>query len=252
MNLTSGETNLVFSIMNDLSGDFDQKEVRRRVGRGLLELLKADYFVSSVWDDESRRFGSCVHINMTDDNLETYENHYRFCDPIIETLRRRKKATLVSEVMQHDKLARTEFYNDFLNRDGLCYGLNFFAYDRGENIGDLRIWRGSKSEDFSKRDAQIVDAIGPSVVNALVRAHGKNAQSSLRFAHIGDEFGFTRRETEVADLLAVGHSDDEICAKLGFSKPTLRSHIGAIFGKSGVNRRSRLAQVLAEKNRSTQ
>ena len=249
MNLTEDESKLIFSIMHDLSGEFDHSEVRQRVGQKLLELLRADHFASYVWDDASQEFVSCVQINMTDDNLRQYESYFQFHDPITPTLQRRRKATPVSEVMRHDRLVRTEFFNDFLKQDGLCYRLNFFAYDRGDNIGDLRIWRGANREDFTPRDAQIVDAIGPSLVNALIRSRQKNAVlPSLRFAQIAEDVGFTVREAEVADLLVTGLTDEEICGKLGFSKPTLRSHIVAIFRKSGLNRRSQLASFLAKKN----
>ncbi len=247
--LTETETELIFSIMRDLSGAFDHCEVRRRVGQKMLDLLKADYFASYVWDDAEQRFVSCVQINMSEDNLRRYESYFQFNDPITPTLQKRKKATPVSEVMRHDRLVKTEFYNDFLKQDGLCYGMDFFAYDRGDNIGDLRIWRGANREDFTPRDARIVDAVGPSLVNALVRARSSTQQSpSLRFAHIADDLGLTVREAEVADLLITGLSDDELCAKLGFSKPTLRSHIASIFRKSGLNRRTQLAPFLAEKN----
>lgn len=249
MRLSDTETNLIFSIMRDLSGEFDHDEVRRRVGQKLLELLQADYFASYVWDETVQQFVSCVQINMSDDNLRRYENHFQFHDPITPTLQTRRKATPVSEVMRHDKLIKTEFFNDFLKQDGLCYGINFFAYDRGDNIGDLRIWRGANREDFTSRDAQIVDAVGPSLVNALIRAKsGMGQPSSLRFVQIADRLSFTAREAEVADLLVLGLTDEEICKKLGFSKPTLRSHIAAIFRKSGLNRRSQLAQYLLEQN----
>lgn len=249
MNLNNDETDLIFSIMRDLTGEFDHAEVRQRVGQKLLRLLRADHFASYVWDDPRQEFVSCVQINMSDDNLRHYESHFQFRDPITPTLQRRRKATPVSEIMRHDKLVRTEFFNDFLKQDGLCYGLNFFAYDRGDNIGDLRIWRGANREDFTARDAQIVDAIGPSLVNALIRANTRPGPAqSARFVQIADELGLTRREAEVADLLVTGQTDDEICAKLGVSKPTLRSHISAIFAKSGLNRRTQLAQFLAEKN----
>lgn len=249
MNLTEKEASLVFSIMRDLSGAFDEVEVRQRVGRALLDLLHAEFFASYVWDDSAEKFVSCVQINMTDDNLRRYESYFQFHDPITLTLQRRRKATPVSAIMRHDKLERTEFYNDFLKQDGLCYGLNFFAYDRGDNIGDLRIWRGANREDFTQRDAEIVDAIGPSLVNALVRARSKDtAATTLRFTQIGQDIGFTMREAEIADLLVAGLSDQEICEKLVISKPTLRTHITSIFGKSGLNRRSQLAHYLGEKN----
>ena len=129
-----------------------------------------------------QKFVSCVQINMSDDNLRQYENYFQFHDPITPTLQNRRKATPVSEVMRHDRLVKTEFFNDFLRQDGLCYGMNFFAYDRVDNIGDFRIWRGANRDDFTSREAEIVDAIGPSLVNALIRAKSANdQQSSLRF-----------------------------------------------------------------------
>ena len=249
MNLTDSEANLIFSIMRDLSGEFDHAEVRQRVGRTLLELLHAEYFASYVWDDRTNKFVSGVQINMSDSNLKRYDTYFQFHDPITHTLQNRRKATPVSQVMRHDKLVKTEFYNDFLKQDGLCYGLNFFAYDRGDNIGDLRIWRRANQEDFTPRDALIVDAIGPSLVNALIRSTEMvGSPNALRFAQFRESLGFTAREAEVADLLVMGLSDLEICKKLGISKPTLRSHIAAIFEKSGLNRRSQLAQFLNEKN----
>jgi DNA-binding CsgD family transcriptional regulator len=248
MNLTDREATIVFSIMNDLSGEFEYSEVRQRVGKALLTLLDAEYFASFVWDEASNRFVSCVQINMTDENLSRYETYYQFRDPITSVLQRRKTATPVSAIMRHDRLVRTEFFNDFLKQDGLCYGLNFFAYDRGDNIGDLRIWRGANREDFTPRDAQIVNAIGPSLVNALIRARGlTSAPSGRRFSQIRDRFGFTIREAQVADLLVVGLSDQEVCDKIAISKPTLRTHISSIFAKSGLNRRSQLATLLGEK-----
>ena len=151
--------------------------------------------------------------------------------------------------MAHERLKDTEFFNDFLNRDGLYYGLNFFAWDRGENIGDVRIWRRQGKEDFCRRDAQLVDAIAPSSVNALLRTSNSSAtRSSVRFCQIADNWDLTKREAEIADLVALGLMDEEISSKLFISKPTIRSHLSSIFRKLSVERRSQLGHLLATKN----
>ncbi|MEO9652705.1 MAG: helix-turn-helix transcriptional regulator [Roseobacter sp.] len=143
--------------------------------------------------------------------------------------------------------SRRSFFNGFLKQDGLCFGINDFAYDRGLNIGDMRIWHGGKKEDFSERALLIVNAIGPSFVNLLIRAQKNDSDApALRFASIGDRVQLTARESEVVDLLVLGASDDEICAKLLISKSTLRSHITSIFQKTGLNRRTQLAQFLTD------
>jgi acyl carrier protein len=43
---------------------------------------------------------------------------------------------------------RTEFFNDFLYRDGLYWGVNLYAWDGDRNIGDMRIWRSRRRERF--------------------------------------------------------------------------------------------------------
>lgn len=249
MNLSHRESDLIFSIMRELTGEFSHDEVRKRVGRWLLDLLDADYFASYVWDEGQGLFVSGVQINMTPENLMRYDSYYQFHDPITPTLQRRRMATPVSAVMAHDRLRRTEFFNDFLYRDGLYYGLNYFAYDRGENIGDIRIWRRRGKEDFSQRDARLVDAIGPSFVNALVRANRlASTLPARRYVQCGLDWGLTARESEVADMLVTGLSDEDICTALGISKPTLRSHVGAVFRKLGARRRSQLGHILTAKN----
>ncbi len=42
------------------------------------------------------------------------------------------------------------------------------------------------------------------------------------------------------NLLAQGLPDDEVAAKLGISRNTLRNHVAVIYGKLGINRRGAL------------
>jgi len=249
VNLSHRETDLIFAIMRELSGDFANAEIRARVGRLLLELLHADFFISYIWNHEAQCFEEGVPINTSDDHLNHYETYFQFNDPITPVLQRRRAATPVSAVMAHEKLRKTEFFNDFLKPEGLHFGLNYFAFDCGQNIGDLRIWRMGGKDDFTRRDANLVDAIGPSFVNALTRSNRlASAAPARRFVQSADEWNLTRREAEVADMLAAGLADEEICGALGVSKPTLRSHVGAVFRKVGVRRRSQLAPLLQMKN----
>ena len=250
MDLDHRESKLLFEIMSDLSAEFEHAEVRLRMGRRMLDLLRADYFASFVWDGETNRFLDGVHLNMDSSNLQNYEDYFQFRDPITPVLHRRSKATLVSEVMAHHRLQKTEFFNDFLMRDGLCYGLNFYARHLGRDVGDLRIWRRAGREDFTPRDAEIINAIGPSLANALARAgryHGGKMMIPNSFS-IGGQFDFSRREAEVADQLTTGRSDAEICANLGIALPTLRTHVTSIFRKTGISRRSQLSALLMNQN----
>ncbi|HEY9064207.1 MAG TPA: helix-turn-helix transcriptional regulator, partial [Burkholderiaceae bacterium] len=124
-----------------LAEDLGEREVRLMLGRSLLDLLHADQFASFVWDARARRFGDGVWLNMDPANVAQYDAWFQFHDPITFKLQACRRATAVSEVMAHRELARTEFFNDFLARDGLHWGINLHAFDGERALGDLRIWR---------------------------------------------------------------------------------------------------------------
>lgn len=66
---------------------------------------------------------------------------------------------------------------------------------------------------------------------------GTRANNSLR----GDRPTLTRRELEVADLVAEGLSNKEIAAKLQIAQRTAENHVERIFGKLGLTSRTQLA-----------
>ncbi len=249
LSLASGETAEVFGIMEDLTHGYDNAEVREKAGHRLLRLLRADHFASFVWNEEIGEFRDGITINMTDDNISRYEEYFQYRDPITPTLQKRKRATPVSAIMEHRKLVKTEFFTDFLARDGLCYGINFYAYSYGRNIGDVRIWRGRHSGDFEQRDAELLDAIGPAFTNAMRRCSNPTIENeSAQIFDLVNRFGLSNREAEIARELLQGASDAGISDRLCISMPTVRSHVQSIFQKCGINRRSQLSALGLPRN----
>ena len=246
MNLTAKESDIVFGIMSDLSYGHNSGELRLNVGRKLLELLNADYFASYVWNLGDRRFQSRVSINMSDRNLASYDSYFQFCDPITPLLQRCRKATCVTEIMPRRRLERTEFFNDFLARDGLYYGVNYYAYSVNRNIGDLRIWRGRAKEDFTRRDLEILDAVGPSFTSAMRRALVEESEAAgcLDLAPAIDKMasdaGLTDREVEICTSALQGMSDREIASHFGISPATVRTHLKHVYEKTGISGRQQI------------
>ena len=248
MNLTSRESEVVFRIMGELSAGHSSRDLRICLGPLLRDLLNADYLASYVWSEEEGRFVDRVALNMSDDNLSTYESYYQFRDPITPALQRRRRTTSVNEVISRPALERSEFFNDFLARDGLYYGINYYAYAGGANIGDLRIWRGSGKEDFSRREIEIVDAIGPAFTNAMRRALAREGGGRSGVSpgglmeRIASETRLTAREKEIAMSAALGKTDREVAGALGISVTTVRTHLKHIFAKLDVSNRTQLAR----------
>lgn len=251
MNLTHRESDIVFQIMDAMTFGHDSKELRGRVGRLLLDLLKADYFASYVWRQEQDNFLERVSINMDDSNLRNYEQYFQYRDPITPTLQRRRTATCVSQIISRRRFERTEFFNDFLARDGLHFGVNFYAYSSGRNIGDLRIWRSSKREDFSRRDLEILNALGPAFTNAMraCRTAEQNSNGEMGLLNAMEDValnaGLTAREKEIAVAVLVGNSDKQIADTFCIAVSTVRTHLKHIYRKLGVSGRTQLINRIA-------
>ena len=74
-------------------------------------------------------------------------------------------------------------------------------------------------------------------------SEGASASEGLRAGAPG---GLTRRETEIADLLAEGLSNKEIAARLVISQRTAETHVDHILGKLGMTSRAQVASWVAE------
>lgn len=230
----------------------DASEIRALLGELLMRLLNADYYASYVWSESAGQFTQRIAINMTDSNLSRYEQYYQHHDPIARRLRERTVPTLVTEVIPQQELMRTEFFNDFLSRDGLHWGVNLHVPIEGEGTGDLRIWRGHGRDNFDAEDLAILNLIAAPFRAALRRCLGvsiappSSEALSLRLPPEEREevSTLTSREFEVARLVADGLSDKEVAQRLQISFTTVRSHLKAVFGKLGVDSRVKVATRL--------
>lgn len=238
MYLSGREQRALASCFALLAQDLNERDIRERIGQLLLDLFRADHFASYVWDGQTGRFGDGVWLNMDPANLARYEAWYQFHDPITFALQARRHAALVDEVMPRHEFLRCEFFNDFLARDGLHWGINLHAFDGPQALGDLRIWRGRRRRAFDAHDKALLDLIEPAFTAALRRAHAARTPA----AAIAPS-GLSPRECEVARCVARGLTDKEIARELAISLPSVRTYLQRVFDKLGVHRRAALARL---------
>jgi hypothetical protein len=126
--------------------------VRKQIFFNVVKLARADFAASYVWNPGARRFNDGLVHNMGKENIRYYEEWHQFRDPMTLKLRARRTATLIEEVTPYPMLHKTEFYNDFLRRDGLDHGINIFLFDRDRDLGDFRLWRAKSGAAFGERE----------------------------------------------------------------------------------------------------
>ena len=251
MNLSSHETKLLLSVIESLTSDDDPPDRRFSAGRGLIELLRADYFASYEWNEGWRCFENGTSINMSDDNLKRYEEYFQFRDPITKPMQRVRRAINVHEVMDRSALSRTEFFNDFLAVDGLHFGVNLHVYDGATPLADWRIWRSRRRTDFDRRDLEILDLLAPHLRNVtrFVRwIAGVEASKGLEvtIGRIQALGGLSARQSQIAYHAFLGNTDAQIADKLFISVATTRSHLRNVYRRLGVKNRVSLCHRLSK------
>lgn len=238
MFVSDHERRTLAQIFGLLAEDSSELDIRTRIGSALLELLRADHFASFVWDDAAQRFGGGVWIGMSPGNLARYDAYFQYHDPITFALQARRRATVVSDVMPHRELVHTEFFNDFLARDGLHWGVNLHAFDGVQALGDLRIWRGRQRREFEPHDRQLLDLIEPAFIAALRRSRAHSPAGAVAVQAL-----LSTREREVVRLVARGLTDKQIANELAIGVASVRTYLRRISEKTGMQRRAALARL---------
>ena len=237
LSLNGADIKVLSEVFAVLAERQDEHGLRVFVGEQLSQLLRADFYASYLWSEVTNSFTGRVSINMSDSNLSSYEAYYQFNDPITHRLRERGEPTLVTEILPQSELIRTEFFNDFLSKDGLYWGLNLHVRVAGECTGDVRIWRDRHRGNFDERELGILGLVAPAFRNALRRsANGESEPNSAGAA-------LTEREEQIARLVARGLSDKEIAQKLEISFTTVRTHLKRTFQKLDIDNRVKLAAL---------
>ena len=245
MHLSTIQTRALSDLMRLVANATDGDELRERMALPMLDLLRADTYVSMVWDGERQRFGRTTALNMSEENLRSWDDYFRFVDPLTYPMMQRRKPTLATQVLCQTDLSRTEFFNDFLRRDRMYWGVNVYFYDRERCVGDVRIWRNRERGNFDAGEIEILNLVEPAIAAALSRLGWKESapaieQGESAEATLQREGRLSKREAEVAWLVSCGCPDKEIQSRLGLEYPTVRFHLGNAFKKLRVANRSAL------------
>lgn len=238
------EIELLGKILDGLTYSLENQDVRMSCANHLLELLDADFFASFTWSMDDSLFVNGLGINMPDAHLKEYEDYFQYNDPITHQLQTFRRATSVNEVITQSDLAKTEFYSDFLIRDGLHWGVNLYSYYNNINIGDIRIWRVKAKDNFSQRELDILNMISFVFTNSLKHALQPTPFSIFTVDNLMSKFKLTGREAEITKAIFEGKMDERIAADLNISFYTVRTHVKNIFRKLSVCNRASLVNLI--------
>ncbi|MGE4339938.1 MAG: LuxR C-terminal-related transcriptional regulator [Pigmentiphaga sp.] len=246
MYLNANQQRQLANLLAALHECTDGTELRTAIGPPLLSLLRADQYVSYVWDHASQRYQNWVTPTMSADLLRTYDDYYHQYDcvtPVMEVL---SEPAIVEHQVGREVLRRSVFYNEFLHQERMTSGLNLYLRDPAGELGDLRIWRQPHRPAFDHEAIHLMKLLQPALCAALRRCLRRDTD---RVALVSAPAscpaqGLSPRELAVARLAASGLTDKQIARELAIGFTTVRTHLGNAYRKLGVDNRVGLARLL--------
>lgn len=260
MYLSSTQTRALGDVMQLLAEATDGDALREALALPMLELLSADQYVSMVWNAEDGRFGRVTAVNMSAGSLQSWDDYFRFIDPLTIPMMERRRPTVATQVLRQPELIRTEFFNDFLRPEQMHWGINVYFFERQAAVGDFRIWRKYERGNFEHSEVEVLRMVEPAIAAALGRLHWERHEApghacTERAEEVLQRTArLSQREAEVAWLVACGCPDKQIARRLDVGYPTVRFHLANAFRKLQADNRAALAsrvQALVEQRRQT-
>ena len=247
MYLSTSQTRALSKVMRLLAEAQDADSLRAELSLPMLDLLSADTYVSFTWNEGERKFERPKSLNHSLDNLRAWEEHYRHIDPLTVPMMERRHPTVATQILCQSDLVRTEFFNDFLAKDRMHWGVNVYVYSEGVCTGDMRIWRQRKRGNFGACELEALGLVEPAFAAAMARLTMSQQPAPPAAAQepVGEllrrRTSLSAREAQVASLVLSGCSDKQIAKEINVGFPTVRFHLSNAFKKLHVENRTQLA-----------
>ncbi|HWU64798.1 MAG TPA: LuxR C-terminal-related transcriptional regulator [Ensifer sp.] len=228
LDLTFEEASLFADIVGRLSIP-GQLEIRESIFPDILKLMRSEALASYKWNPKTNSYDEPFVINQSPEAIKSYRSWFQYRDPMTRQLRSLWRPAYVDEVISRTDLSKTEFFNDFLMKDGLDHGINVFMKDNGRELADLRIWRTRRQPEFADREIGLLKVLAPLLKRAL------SAAPDVTLSVLTD------RERDVALLVSRGCSDKDIARVLNIGFATVRTHLTRCLEKMGCSNRAELS-----------
>lgn len=182
---------------------------------------------------------------------EAYVHAYHAVDPFAPRRWAHTTATVVgvADVGGRAAVSRS-LYGAFLAEHGLGPQASIYLRHEGRIVATIALLRGIDDPDFSPAVLAQLRRVQPFLQEAYALARARRPVPDPQ-ARMLDEAGLTRREREVARLVAAGATNADIARAMFVSQATVKTHVSRILSKLGVRTRTELMLRVLGDDQST-
>lgn len=156
-------------------------------------------------------------------------------------------AFLQSDLIAAQNWEKTDVYQQIWAPSHIYWALGASILYHDKPLALLALFREPGEPDFSAKEFYILhslkDALERKFYSILVEHNGGGDLLTARIQQAAFQYGLTKRETEIVDLVCRNCSTEEICEKLFLATATLSKHLSNIYGKVEVSNRIQLMSM---------
>ncbi len=146
-----------------------------------------------------------------------------------------------SNILDWSEFPQSNFLKEYVNPQGLKYSWGFCFFDLNGAYRVVISLDRTRDEPFSEIECKRLKLALPVLNNMYRNFYYQGTDSdSHKMQSSWSEYNFTKRETEIANLLCQGMSIQNISLALYIAKTTTYKHIAHIYEKVGVSSQQEL------------
>jgi DNA-binding CsgD family transcriptional regulator len=178
---------------------------------------------------------------MTEVDFDEYEKQWRPLDRVLSEMLERQVPMHNAQIYSERELSTDPLYADFGRRVHVYRYMCAPLYgSHAELHGMLRVCRAPREKPFDAEDLSVMTALGGFISSALTRVSAPTSTNDRN-----DWPRLTRRELEIARLVASGRNNRQIALHLGLARETIKQTLRRVYQKLGVRCRAEMAVRLA-------
>ena len=255
--ITDEEWELMNGITSEFHGIRDYHQARKKFLLSLRKIIDydlADYclavnienFISLVEPIVISRFSKEFEQNFT----HLYESRYGALDYTRWFFNNQNSVVYrESDVISNDIRKQTPYYQEYLKPMDLIHVAGISLSSEGISYGVIAFYRRSHKSDFSDHDLLLLEKLVPHLISRMKLEYDNRTQEQhpyTHFSYLRSNYGVSKREEELSNLILLGKSNKEIGNILSITENTVKKHVGHLLQKLQVSNRVQLVHKINE------
>ena len=208
---------------------------------------RRSFFDLCTTQNGQRVFFAPVSLNMSKEELADYYKNYQYSDYVAWSFSNHSSTIYRdSDMIGRPVRENSDIYRQWMKPMDIYYSLGCTIFSGKQLLGSITLFRSEQEGDFTDSELTMLEVISRhlSAHFSFLWPYGTVPNLAANAAKAAGREGLSSRESEIAELIAAGHSNSEISQILFISENTVKKHVNSLYQKLHITSRTQLLRRL--------